>query len=60
MGMRIQRIRMLRGMTQAQLADKAGVSRAYLATLELKALLIERFHEAESVCVAGPPSRIAS
>ena len=32
--MRIQRIRMLRGMTQAQLADKAGVSRAYLATIE--------------------------
>ena len=35
--MRIQQIRMLRGMAQARLAPKAGVSRAYLATIEAPA-----------------------
>jgi transcriptional regulator with XRE-family HTH domain len=32
--MRIQRIRVQRGMTQAQLAEKAGVSRGYVAQIE--------------------------
>jgi transcriptional regulator with XRE-family HTH domain len=33
--MRLRQLRRRRGMTQAMLADKAGVSRAYLSRLEI-------------------------
>ncbi len=33
--MRLKRLRRRRGMTQATLADKAGMSRAYLSRLEI-------------------------
>lgn len=35
MTMRLKKLREARGLTQEQLAEKAGVSRAYLARLEI-------------------------